>query len=88
MPSPTSTPGTLAAANARVPATPAVRALADRLGVALGGVTPTGVGGRITTADVQAASPWDPWAGGSHDGPAAATARPTDTAWDPWDGST
>jgi len=48
----------VAAANARVNATPYVRALADRLGVHLSNVEGTGVGGRITDRDVRAhASP-------------------------------
>ena len=51
--------------NARVRATPAVRALANRAGVDLTTITGTGVGGRITTGDVRAAStttrPDDGW---------------------------
>lgn len=43
--------------NARVRATPAVRALANRTGVDLTTITGTGVGGRITTRDVRAAAP-------------------------------
>lgn len=43
-------------ANTAVPATPAVRALADRLGVTLATVVGTGAGGRIRTDDVRAAA--------------------------------
>jgi pyruvate dehydrogenase E2 component (dihydrolipoamide acetyltransferase) len=54
------------AAGARIEATPAVRALAKELGVALERVTGTGPNGRVTTDDVKAA------AGGA--APAAASA--------------
>jgi pyruvate dehydrogenase E2 component (dihydrolipoamide acetyltransferase) len=40
----------------RIKATPAVRALARKLGVDLGGVSPTGLDGQITAADVRGAA--------------------------------
>lgn len=46
--------------NARVAATPRVRALANREGVALAAVVGTGAGGRITERDVRAASSQQP----------------------------
>lgn len=54
-PAPTA-PTPAPAAGARVEATPAVRALAKELGVALERVTGTGPGGRITADDVKAAA--------------------------------
>ncbi len=57
-----------APAAARIEATPAVRALAKELGVALESVRGSGPGGRITADDVKAA------AGGGASTPAAATA--------------
>jgi pyruvate dehydrogenase E2 component (dihydrolipoamide acetyltransferase) len=48
--------GRLPGAGAAPRATPAVRALAARLGVALEGLTGTGPGGALTSADVQAAA--------------------------------
>jgi len=42
--------------NEDIPATPAVRTMAARLGVNLRNVVGTGVGGRITTVDVRAAA--------------------------------
>lgn len=57
-----------AAAATRVEATPAVRALAKELGVALEAVTGTGPGGRITADDVKAT------AGGAARAPAAPAA--------------
>jgi len=58
------------ASGARVEATPAVRALAKELGVALERVSGTGPGGRITAEDVRAAS------GSTASAPAAAAAAP------------
>jgi pyruvate dehydrogenase E2 component (dihydrolipoamide acetyltransferase) len=49
-------PAAAAASGARVEATPAVRALAKELGVALESVTGTGPGGRITADDVKSAA--------------------------------
>lgn len=50
----------LRAANAAVPATPAVRTVAARLGVVLADLRGTGAAGRITIGDVRAAATADP----------------------------
>jgi pyruvate dehydrogenase E2 component (dihydrolipoamide acetyltransferase) len=65
---PTAAPAPAPAGGARVEATPAVRALAKELGVALERVAGTGPGGRITAADVRAAG------GGAKLAPAAPAA--------------
>jgi len=65
-------PATGPAAGARVEATPAVRAIAKELGVALERVSGTGPGGRITADDVRAA------AGGAKPAPAVPAATPTE----------
>ena len=60
----------VAAAGGRVLATPAVRALARQLGVAIGTVAGTGRGGRVTREDLEAA-------GGGRNGKAAPPPAPT-----------
>src|SRR5690242_19424584 len=55
-PAPARTAGAATAAAARVEATPAVRALAKELGVALESVAGSGPGGRITADDVRSAA--------------------------------
>jgi pyruvate dehydrogenase E2 component (dihydrolipoamide acetyltransferase) len=60
----------------RALAKPPVRKLAKDLGVDLGSVTPTGAGGVVTRADVEAAA-----SGATSDGESAATAAPASAPW-------
>lgn len=64
-----------AAAGAKVEATPAVRALAKELGVALEAVKGTGPGGRITADDVKAAAGGAPAASAAAAAPAGPETR-------------
>lgn len=63
------------AASARAEATPAVRALAKELGVALEAVQGSGPGGRITADDVKAAAGGAPGAGATAAAPAGPETR-------------
>ena len=69
---PTAAPAAAPSAGARVEATPAVRAIAKELGVALERVSGTGPSGRITADDVRAA------AAGAKPAPAVTAAAPTE----------
>jgi len=68
----TAAPSAPAATGARVQATPAVRAIAKEMGVALESIAGTGPGGAITADDVKKAG-----AGGAKSAPIAATAGET-----------
>jgi pyruvate dehydrogenase E2 component (dihydrolipoamide acetyltransferase) len=78
-----SAPATSAAAGAAAQATPAVRALAKELGVAIESVRGTGPGGRIVAEDVRAAHSAPPQGAAAHDAagtPAASSASATRAA--------
>ena len=65
----------------RVLAKPPVRKLAKDLGVDLGGITPTGEGGVVTRADVEAAASGSAGATGAPAGAPAATDGTSASAW-------